>query len=197
MEPICFNRTRFNTFVILYVLFTCYLFVVYTSYNKSSPTREKITPVDLYSDLSQDELLQRLKTCKTDLFEANMATQDCQLALGNTKMELMRKQSSSGNNNVSLGPGRNYNAESEYQQIGIIYNDTSRFPLYGRRKYANRSDKWEYYLVDESRNRLKIQYKSQNDNELYNNDTINVPVLSNAQLTVQLYEYDTYKYNPF
>lgn len=188
MDQVCFNRTRFNTFMILIVSVSCYFFVIYTSYFN----KENMATTDLYTGLSHDELVHKLKTCRSQLFDADRKHEECQTSLGSTKLELTRKQPFS----VQAGPGRTYNNESEYQQIGIVYNAVSRFPLYGRRKYSRRSDKWEYYLIDETRNRLKIPYKSRNDDEIYNGDVITIPMLSEVQFTVQLYEYDTYKYNP-
>ena len=50
-----------------------------------------------------------------------------------------------------------------FQQLGFIFNNDERYPLYGRPKYSGRSDRYEYYIIDETRNRLKIPYKSKND----------------------------------
>ena len=63
---------------------------------------------------------------------------------------------------------------SDFQQIGFIYNNNERLPLYGRPKYPGRTEKYEYYIIDETRNRLKIPYRSKNDNELYKRCSISI-----------------------
>ena len=83
----------------------------------------------------------------------------------------------------------------DYQQIGFIFNNEERYPLYGRPKYPGKSDKYEYYIIDETRNHLKIPFKSKNDNEIYDGDDIFVDVFNNS-FTVKIYNYDNIRYNP-
>lgn len=82
-----------------------------------------------------------------------------------------------------------------YQLIGFLYNELNRFPLYGRPKYRGKSDRYEYYIVDESRNKLQIPFKSRNDNELFDGDTITIPEIG-MTLTVKLYEFENVRYDP-
>jgi hypothetical protein len=81
--------------------------------------------------------------------------------------------------------------------IGFLTSSTSaeRYPLFGRTKYPRRSDKWEYYTIDEGRNRIKIVIKTKGDNELYDGDSLTVPELG-GDFTVKLYEYSNVRYNP-
>jgi hypothetical protein len=84
---------------------------------------------------------------------------------------------------------------NDYQLIGFLYNDTNRFPLYGRPKYRGKSDRYEYYIVDESRNKLQIPFKTRNDNELFDDDTITIPEIG-MTLKVKLYEFQNIRYDP-
>lgn len=96
-------------------------------------------------------------------------------------------------------PGGKLNAPSfqDYQMIGYIWNSTNdtKLPLYGRYKIPGRSEKWEYYVIDESRRGIKIPFKSKNDNELYDGDTVDVPTVGNGW-KAKIYEYDQFRYNP-
>ena len=87
------------------------------------------------------------------------------------------------------------NQYNDYQQIGFVYNDQERYPLYGRPKYPRKLDKFEYYIIDETRNHLKIPYKSRGDNEIFDGEQIFIDVLNNT-FTVKIYEYDNIRYNP-
>ena len=94
-------------------------------------------------------------------------------------------------------PERDYNRNSTFQMIGFLTSTSSvdRYPLFGRTKFPRRSDKWEYYTIDEGRNRIKIVIKTQGDNELYDGDSLTVPELG-GEFTVKLYEYSNVRYNP-
>lgn len=85
---------------------------------------------------------------------------------------------------------------NEYFQIGFIYNSNERYPLYGRHLYPGRSDRWEYYIIDESRNKLRIPFQTRNNIELYSGDEIQIKQLNNILFTVEIYDYDKPKYNP-
>lgn len=82
---------------------------------------------------------------------------------------------------------------SNYIQVGYIHNDTERYPLYGKHKIAGRSEKWLYYVIDDSRARIKIKIESKNDNELITGD--NVSALGKI-FAVEIYDNQTLEYNP-
>jgi hypothetical protein len=100
------------------------------------------------------------------------------------------------------GPERTYArgrinipAYDDYQQIGFLHNNNERYPLYGRPKYSGRTDKYEYYIIDESRNKLKIPIKTTNYNEIYDGDDVKVDILNNM-FNAKIYDYDSIRYNP-
>jgi hypothetical protein len=169
--------------------------------------------VQLNSHLSQDELSVKIQQLQDELYHTKLTNQKCQIDLQNS----IRKENVQIQNNLPgqiqlnriynplLGPERTYSggrfntpAYEEYQQLGFVYKDNSdseRYPLFGRPKYPGKTDKYEYYLIDETRNRLKIPFKSQNDNEIYDGDIINAGVLG-PDFKVQIYDYDNIRYNP-
>lgn len=101
--------------------------------------------------------------------------------------------------NTQRGPERiypggrlNIPANTEYQQIGFLFSPTdmqTRYPLYGRPRYPGRTDKYEYYVMDASRHRLKIAVKTKNYEELYDNDSVSVPELHHEALLVRMYDF--------
>jgi hypothetical protein len=92
-------------------------------------------------------------------------------------------------------PENVYNTGYSYQQLGFVFLDNERYPLFGRNKYNSKSDKKEYYILDESRNHLKIPFKSPNDNELYDGDKIFINLL-NKEFNVKIYDTEEIRYNP-
>ena len=98
-----------------------------------------------------------------------------------------------------LYPGgrlNNLNRFDNYQMTGFIAplsNPNIRYPLFGRYKYSGRSDRWEYYIIDESRNRIKIPIKTQNDNELYDGDKQFISELDD-EVQVTLYKFNDFDY---
>ncbi|NBU33959.1 hypothetical protein EB118_03070 [bacterium] len=104
------------------------------------------------------------------------------------------------NKNIETGPERIYPggrldmpSNMDYQQIGFIFNENARYPLYGRPRYPGRTDKYEYYIVDQSRNRLKIPIPTNNYEELFDSDTVQVKEL-NSTFNIKLYEYAGLRY---
>lgn len=185
MNQICFERDRFHMYVILTVLLFGSIFVVYAN----NQSKEAFTGIDVNAGLPQADLLARLKKSQNDLNKSNIELEYCKSDLMKKSMKMDRE-----NNIENNGPVRDYSGSDDYQQIGFIYNNIGRFPLFGRRKYRGRSDKWEYYLIDDSRNYLRIEVKSTNFNELYNGDTITVPQLGADTFNIEIYDYNGFRY---
>lgn len=78
--------------------------------------------------------------------------------------------------------------------LGIVSNENGdTMPLYGRREHPG-STKWEYYLVDNSRNRNRIPLEF--DDEVYDGDEIPVPIHEGV-FTVTKYDYNELRYIPW
>ncbi len=173
-EKICLNR-EFVIILVLLMLFMMY--IVYIHY---------------FDFISKQQLENNIKTLKekynndiseykNNLTQCNMYLTQCNMIRSNEQ----RKQQ-------QQTPERIYENSQDYQNVGFLYDSNTRYPLYGRRKYPNKSDKWEYYIIDESRNKLPIPFKTQGDNELYDDDTISVETI--GTLTAKIYEYKKYSY---
>lgn len=189
---ICFERDRFNAFVICIVIICGLTFTVYNEFYKDGST-EDMTNINLNQGLSNAELFERIRKSDSELNRCKIDFEYCKSDLAKKCAKTNRQKNE---NEIYSGssPSRDYNMIDQYQQVGILYNDTIRAPLYGRQKYMGRSDRWEYYTIDDSRNSLRISVKSVNFKELYNGDTVTIPILSPNPLSVELYEYDNFRY---
>ena len=200
-STICFKKADV-TFYSLIILFLV-LFFVYIIVNKT----EHLSNVNLNSHLSNTELMGKISDLQDKLYNCSVSRQQCETDLIQVKSTL---SSSNVRRNILLDriydplqpPERTYsggrfNTEpyQEFQQIGFLYNNTDRYPLFSRPKYPGKTDKYEYYIIDESRNRLKIPFRSKNDNELYDGDSIFVDILK-GEYNVKIYDYDNIRYNP-
>lgn len=199
MDSICFKRSQFTLYFVLITCILVYLvYVLYYKYKENS-SKENLTDIAYINSKIQnlqDQLFQtqiKNQTCNSDLSKLHELRND------NQQQILMMNRIY----NPLVSPERTYpggrlyskNQYNDYQQMGFIYNDQERFPLYGRPKYPGKTDKYEYYLIDESRNHLKIPYKPKGDNEIYDGDQIFVDVLNNS-FSVKIYDYDNIRYNP-
>jgi len=203
---ICLTRNTFNSYMLLLILII--VFFVYIQFKKS----EQMCNVELNNHLSQKELIDKVKKLQDELYTLQKSEQTCQSDLYETqqllKQQIYNPQVSQKSQfinrivNPLQGPERTYAggrinipAYDDYQQIGFLYNNNERYPLYGRPKYPGRTDKYEYYIIDESRNRLKIPLKTKNYDEIYDGDDVGVDIL-NSVFQAKLYEYDSIRYNP-
>lgn len=197
-EFVCVTRTQLNWYIILFVLIVG--FILFVFYKK----REELTNINLTNHLSNEELQYKVKELQNKLYNSEINNQQCETNLAQTKQALVNNSSGQARlnkiYNPLISPERIYtngrlSANDEYQMVGFIYKNDERYPLFGRYKYPGRSDRWEYYIMDETRNRLKIPFKSRGDNELQNNDTIDINGLG-LGYNVNIYDYEQFRYNP-
>ena len=196
MSEICFDNSDFNFYlVVLVCMVVFFIYIIYSG-------KETISNVQLYSDLTKAELLKKNKKLHNNLYSCKKDLQTCETNLYDAQSRQQTTQEVLLNRiyNPLTGPVRTYaggrlNAEgyTEYQQIGMLYKDNERYPLYSRPKYPGRTTKYEYYIIDETRNRLKIPFKSRNDDELYDGEEIFIDVLDDT-FKIKIYEYDNMRY---
>jgi hypothetical protein len=202
MPQICFDQTELT----MYSLFALFI-IILTSYWIS---KETLSNVNLYSSLDKVIELQE------SLFNTQLKEQQCQTNLSQIKQMneggITVNNSSSINemlnkrNNPLVYPDniipsgtiykRGYDAYQQPQEIGYLTNATGQFPVYGRYKDPGRSDRWEYYTINEGRNRIKIPFSTKNYQELNDNDTISVPDITQGELKFKKYENSGLRYNP-
>ncbi len=195
---VCFSRQDFNMY--MYLLLMLLGYILYILYKQ----KESMSNVEMTSHLSVKELRSKIDTLQEQLYTCKLSEQQCKVSLLQSKESVRSDQSVAANLRKLYdpleAPGRLYvnsrtSAGSENNLIGYVYNNNERYPLFGRFKYPGRSEKWEYYIIDETRNKLKIPFKTQNDNELSDGDTVDIPSVGNMY-SVKIYEYDQLKYNP-
>lgn len=206
---VCFTSNMFNAY--LFILIVLIVFIMYIQLKKG----EEMSNVELTTHLSQKELVDKIKTLQDELHNLKKNEQTCQSDLYETRQFLKHQIYNQQVRPMHIknkmiqrivdpleGPERTYAggrinipAYDDYQQMGFLYNNNERYPLYGRPKYPGRTDKYEYYIIDESRNRLKIPIKTTGYNEIYDGDNVNIDVLNNT-FNAKIYDYDSMRYNP-
>ncbi len=75
--------------------------------------------------------------------------------------------------------------------IGYIFSSSLVFPLYLYRIDRN----YYYYVIDSSRNNVKIPIENPKKIELYDGDSVTIPELGGT-FTIKMYEYSGNIYNP-
>lgn len=205
MSQICFKKEELQIYSFLLIGIIVFLIYIYIRSN-TKESMESMSNVQLYTTLTNNELLNKIKTLQEDLFDCTTSKQACERNLQELSINKISESRGTENKffdriyNPLVPPERTYNKRSRnyidtYQQIGIVYNDAERYPLFARPKYPGKTDKYEYYLIDETRNRLKIPFRSKNDNELFDGDTIFIDILKDS-FTIKIYDYDNVRYNP-
>lgn len=81
---------------------------------------------------------------------------------------------------------------SSASNIGYIYNSSMVFPLYLYRIDKN----YYYYVIDSSRNNVKIPIENPKKLELYDGDSVVIPELGGT-FSIKMYDYSGNIYNPF
>lgn len=161
-------------------------------------------------DLTKKELEDQVVQLQKELYKMTLAEQKCQGALESKQQQQLQQQLPrfldkivnplSGTSpdypggSFSTPP---YDAFRQYQMLGYLSGPTGQFPVMGRYKYSGKTDKFEYYTINNDRGRIKINFKNKNDEELYDGDTVSVPQITNEALTFYKYENtDGNRYDP-
>ena len=185
VNNICFKRSEFTLYLVLIIcILTYFLYITYYQYKEESELKQ--------SEQNLNNLNTKISMLQSQIGYRNEITKNEDLLLNRIYNPVIPPERSYPGGRLGLHSPNQYN---DYQQIGFVYNDQERYPLYGRPKYPRKLDKFEYYIIDETRNHLKIPYKSRGDNEIFDGEQIFIDVLNNT-FTVKIYEYDNIRYNP-
>lgn len=196
MSEICFQQSTFNMYLFIFVCLIVY-FVFITQ-------KESFSDISLYKDLTKDKMLLKITELQQEIFDSKIQTQVCERDLSVCKQQDRTRMVTNARGvtrfDDSLNPpDRVYtNARQgyeEYRRLGYLTGDVGQFPVFGRNKYPGRTDKLEYYTINEGRNSIKIPFKTENYNELYDNDTISIPEIGD-NLVFKEYEIQSLRYNP-
>lgn len=207
MDRICFERPTFNMYLFILICVVAYL--VYFRWSQI----DQFQSFNPEENLSKDELYNKVIYLKDELHDTKLKEQKCQIQL-NSLLQDQRQQPIQVKTQSkfldkiynplappeNVYPGGNFNSRGydgyqEYQMIGYLNGTQGQFPVFGRYKYPGRTDKMEYYTINDSRGRIKIPFKTKNFNELYDGDAIDIQELG-GDYEFTKYEDEGLRYNP-
>lgn len=201
---ICFKTSDLSLYIFL--LLCVFIYLIYIAIK----TNESMTNINLNRGLSQKELQNKITNLNDELHNCKIEKQIC-----NRNLQQLSTQNQNTNNiqtkfldkiynplappeNIYSGGRlnqRGYDSYQQFQMIGYLSGNGQQYPVFARDKYPGRSDKQEYYTINDSRNRVKIPFKTTNWNELFSGDNINVPEIGNS-LVFTKYDTNTLRYDP-
>lgn len=216
MDRICFERPTFNMYLFILVCIVMYLLYFISNLKKiKREDIEKVSDVNMLSDVSKECLgyAKQLLDMKDELFNSKLNEQKCQAKLQSQIQEPVQLNIEKNIQDVLLDKiynplvspdaiypsgginRRGYDAYQQYQMLGYIDGASGQYPIFGRQKYPGRSDKMEYYSMNDTRGRIKIPFKTKNYNELYDGDSVIIPELG-GDFKFKKYEIENVRYNP-
>lgn len=179
----CVSRNHFVVIIFIFSLFTIYHFYIIKNKKKIIKKPEK------KFELPLDTLLK--------IRDQNVIDNPAHPPERRLPIDIYPKKDVKRLLNI---PTRGY--PDKYQMLGILSrtSDEKILHLYGRQKYPG-ANTWEYYVVGKDASGLenKIPIKTQNDKEIYDNDSINIPQLdsSKGSFSFTQYDLDAPRYNPY
>ena len=194
---ICFAPSSLYTYI--FILFSITAISIYVS-------------IHVNDDMSSRQLLEeKIQLLQRELHSLSATEQLCKDKLQITQQQLYSKVGTKKRfydkiydplspplNIVPEGsftePG--YDAYQDFQQTGYISGESGRFPVYSRYHDAGRSDRLEYYTIDDSRGRVKIPFKTKNYSEIFDGDTITLPEMGGETFVFKKYESQGFRYDP-
>jgi hypothetical protein len=190
MNRVCFEANALYTYIFILLVIIILFIYVYTHKEHSNLYLYQQKILNLQQELSDIKIAEKDTTGNSNVTLSS--TQD--KFLNKIYNPLAPPENIYFGGSLSNPP---YDAYQNYQQLGFISNETGQFPVFGRFKYPNKSDRLEYYTINEGRNRIKIPLKTKNFEELYDGDQVTVLELSNKQFQFNKYENENVRYNPY
>ena len=198
-SDICFRRSDLSLYMFLLLCLIIYLIYI------AIKTNESMSNTNLNRGLTQKDLQNKITILNDELHNCKIEKQNCnrnlqQLSNSNIQQKFIDKiyNPLAPPENV-YGGGRlnqrGYDSYQQFQMIGYLSGNGQQYPVFARDKYPGRSDKQEYYTINDSRNRVKIPFKTTNWNELFSGDTIDIPEIGNG-LVFTKYDTNTLRYDP-
>jgi hypothetical protein len=199
-SSICFEKDDFNLYLFLLITFIVYLLyiimvsknTVIKKYGNCDNLINKINDLQNQIKLISDT---KMQTQNTDRLKQNISLQN--ISLQNKFLDKLYNPLSPPENIIESGTFNTprYDAYTTYQNLGYLTGNGTQYNVFGRWMYPNKSDRWQYYVINNERSRIKIPFKTKNNNELYDGDTIDIPELGNG-FVFKKYENEGFRYNP-
>lgn len=185
MDNICFNKGTFSMFSFILLSIGIYLiYFIYKQYEIDQMSRnEQITKLENKLDQQMFKIKQETIPKQND----------------NNNDRFLRIVYDPLKTPEQIYPGgsfhqRGFDNNIQNQMIGYISNTSGQYPLFSK-SHDNRKDRFEYYTINESRNRIKIPILTKNFNELYDGDNVNVPDFSTIPFIFKQYKIEGNTYN--
>lgn len=196
MDKICFDKPTFEMYVFLLVCIV--LFLIYINIQHPICLAKTSVQTNYDSDLFQTIL--QLKDQINNLKQSKEQPEKEQPKEDRENRFLNRIYNPLSGPNVDYPSGSfsspSYDGFRNFQMIGYLSNLSGQFPVMGRYRDSHRTDKWQFYTINNDRGRIKIPFKTKNDNELYDNDTVTIQELG-GEFSFKKYEnIDGNRYNP-
>ena len=206
---ICIDEIYFVILVCI-ILFIIFIHLESMKNEKKKACKtERFAEVSLFEQLKSQDLVKKLNETQQKLNQCLVKNMDydrviqtkanCSVPVENKFLSKIYNPLTAPENVYGVSGGRQYGYDPymQYQQLGYLTNSTGQYSVYGRRRYPNRSDKMEYYTINnEQRNGVKIPFKNKNYDELMDGDTINIPEIG-GESTYKQYETEGLRYNPY
>ena len=177
MSPICIDSWTLNIAIVLFVVIIIYTWM----YSKFVQQMEKQKRV-----FKQEKIIIKNNPDPEQNIKTQFLNKIYDPVSGTSPM----------NPQGSFSNPRGYNAYNNFQMLGYITGPGGQFPVMGRNKYSGKSDKIEYYCINEGRNKIKIPFKTKNDNELYDGDLVNIEELGGGFTFKKYEDTDGNRYQP-
>lgn len=207
-NEICFDKRQVNLYAFLLLCLIVYLIFIIINQRDTVKT-ESLSNINLTKGLSQKELENKIIKLNDELYNCKIEKQVCDRDL--QELQSLNNQSviqqkflnkiynplASPENIYSGGRRGNFGYDSyqQYQMVGYLSGNGEQYPVFARDRFPGRSDKQEYYTINDSRNRIKIPFKTKNWNELFDGDTIDIPEIGNG-LIFKKYDTNQLRYDP-
>jgi hypothetical protein len=198
MNKICFEKESFITYVFILILILLYFVYYYIKQDIENNLKQNNV------DQNKDKIILDLKE---QLHDIQLQSQKCQQDLITLKNDSTLTKDDRFLNKIynPLSPpeniypagklfSRGYDGYMQYQMLGYLNCSIGRFPVFGRYKYPGKTDKYEYYTIDDSRGRIKIPFKTKNYNELFDGDNVTIDELGSC--IFKKYDNEEFRYNP-
>lgn len=191
IAKICFDKSDFNLYLFLLVIFVIYLmYIIHTNnmiYIKNiSKIKETQTKETQIKDINTQPI--RVKNIQS---EYNQDIKNRFL----DKIVNPLSGTSPMNPQGSFSNPRGFDGYRHFQQLGYISGSNGIYPVMGRYKFSNNTDKYDLYTIDNERGRIKIPFKTKND-YLYDGDSINIPELGGEFIFKKYEDIDGNRYDP-
>lgn len=199
-SSVCVSTSDFKKY--MYILLILIFYILYILYSSG---KEHLTNIDLNSGMTTDQLKNKIIKLQEQLYDIQINEQKCQADLYKTTVLLKNNQINENTQNINkitnplVSPERIYTNPlsniNSYQMVGFVYKDNDRYQLFGRYREPGRSDKWDYYIIDQNRQSLKIPVNTKNYSEIFDGDVLNIPTVG-ENFIAKIYELEQLRYNP-